>query len=161
MRLLLWLYPRGWRDRYRAEMEALLQLTRPTPRVAWDLLRGGLDARLHPRWPAVRRRVGLRALRAPTLVLMLGAAVFLVARAAGAGTWRPVAAAAVASAALGALLGLAGRRLRGRRHGSCPEDGDLEGGAGVPARPRPDAPPVLSAAAGGASPGSGRRSDPG
>ncbi len=43
------LYPATWRRRYGDELEALLSERRPGPRDALDLLRGALDARLHPR----------------------------------------------------------------------------------------------------------------
>jgi len=49
-RLLLWLYPRRWRRRYRAEFESLLEELgdqRSRPAIAWDLVRGALDARLY------------------------------------------------------------------------------------------------------------------
>ena len=49
MKRLLRLYPRAWRCRYQAEMEALLEETAPSVRVAFDLLMGALDARLHRR----------------------------------------------------------------------------------------------------------------
>jgi hypothetical protein len=45
---LLWLYPASWRRRYRPEMEALLEESPATPRGLLDLLRGALDAWLHP-----------------------------------------------------------------------------------------------------------------
>jgi len=153
MKVLLWLYPRAWRTRYQTEMEALLHRTRLTPGVAWDLLRGGLDARLHPQWPG--RRTGRRGIEVVLIVasaVLLGSGAFFVATAIWSGASRPVAVSALSSAALGALL--ASWRLR-RRRGTCRSDDDLEGGAAVPARPRPSAPPVLSAA----SPGSDRRSD--
>jgi hypothetical protein len=51
MRRLLWLYPAAWRRRYGAEMEAFLRQSRPGPREVIDLLRGALDAHLHPQWP--------------------------------------------------------------------------------------------------------------
>jgi hypothetical protein len=46
------LYPRAWRARYGAELLDLLE-TRPPDRAAWmDLVRGALDAHLHPGLPA-------------------------------------------------------------------------------------------------------------
>jgi cytochrome b6-f complex iron-sulfur subunit len=45
--LVLRTYPRHWRDRYGAEMTALLADRRPGLRDLLDLARGGLDARLH------------------------------------------------------------------------------------------------------------------
>jgi cytochrome b6-f complex iron-sulfur subunit len=45
--LVLWVYPRRWRDRYQAEMTALLAERQPGWGDLLDLARGGLDARLH------------------------------------------------------------------------------------------------------------------
>lgn len=52
---LLRLYPRGWRDRYEAEMLALLEQFKLGPRGRLDLVRGAIDARLlePTRLPAV------------------------------------------------------------------------------------------------------------
>jgi len=71
MRLLLWLYPARWRRRYGAEMRALLRQSRPGPRDAWDLLRGALDAHIHPQWPA--RSARARAVVAAALGTALAA----------------------------------------------------------------------------------------
>ena len=43
------LYPRAWRERYGGEMLAVLEQHEATLGTALDLLRGALDARLHPR----------------------------------------------------------------------------------------------------------------
>lgn len=48
MSALLRLYPRAWRDRYGDELEALLEEQPPTLADHFDLIRGALDARLHP-----------------------------------------------------------------------------------------------------------------
>ena len=45
--LVLRAYPRRWRERYGAEMDALLAERAPGWRDLLDLVRGGLDARLH------------------------------------------------------------------------------------------------------------------
>lgn len=59
-RWLVALYPGPWRARYGAEMLALLEDRPPTARDALDLVRGALDAHLHP---AVRSRIaGMAAL---------------------------------------------------------------------------------------------------
>lgn len=54
---LLQLYPRAWRDRHADEMRAILEDRPPTLGDRIDLVRGALDARLHPdvrsRLPAV------------------------------------------------------------------------------------------------------------
>ncbi|MDQ3766609.1 MAG: hypothetical protein M3346_04605 [Actinomycetota bacterium] len=47
MRWLVCLYPQRWRNRYGAELEAMLEQTRPTPRIVLDLVAGALDAHLH------------------------------------------------------------------------------------------------------------------
>jgi hypothetical protein len=56
MKHLLRLYPRGWRRRYGPEMEALLEATPFGWREAGDLVRGALDAHLHPQWRPHRGR---------------------------------------------------------------------------------------------------------
>ncbi len=48
MNRLVALYPRAWRDRYEAEFLALMADRSPTPRDRLDVLRGAVDARLHP-----------------------------------------------------------------------------------------------------------------
>jgi hypothetical protein len=48
MSRLLRLYPRAWRDRYLDEVAELLAARPPTPRDQLDLLRGAVDAWLHP-----------------------------------------------------------------------------------------------------------------
>jgi hypothetical protein len=61
-RWLVGLYPRAWRVRYGPEMLALLEDRPPSARDGIDLLRGALDAHIHP---AVRSRVaGMAALLA-------------------------------------------------------------------------------------------------
>jgi hypothetical protein len=49
---LLALYPRWWRERYADEMQALLELAPIRPRDRLDLIRGALDAWLHPPLPS-------------------------------------------------------------------------------------------------------------
>lgn len=51
MTALVRLYPRAWRDRYEAEFLGILQARPPTPRDRLDIVRGALDARLHPEVP--------------------------------------------------------------------------------------------------------------
>ena len=53
MRALLKLYPSTWRARYGEEMEALLEVRRPHRRERLDLVRGALDAWLHPATPSL------------------------------------------------------------------------------------------------------------
>ena len=62
-------YPRDWRERYGEELTELLAREQHSPRVAFDLLRGALDAHLHPqvgqgRPARVRRAVGVALLAA-------------------------------------------------------------------------------------------------
>lgn len=76
MRVLLWLYPRGWRRRYHAEMEAMLDETPVTLRSALDLALGVLDAHLHPPHASPRHRAVLRALG---FLLLLGSGTVAVA----------------------------------------------------------------------------------
>jgi hypothetical protein len=51
MRTLLRLYPAAWRERYGDEVAALLEEHPPTLLDHLDLIRGALDARLHPQVP--------------------------------------------------------------------------------------------------------------
>jgi hypothetical protein len=55
MKWLVWLYPARWRRRYGEEFLAVLDQQPLTPRILVDILRGALDARLHPR-PISRAR---------------------------------------------------------------------------------------------------------
>ena len=48
MSWLLWLYPRRWRRRYADEFLALMEARPLSPSVVLDVLRGALDAWLHP-----------------------------------------------------------------------------------------------------------------
>jgi hypothetical protein len=48
MSRLVALYPRSWRDRYEEEFLALLAERPPDPLDRLDILRGAIDARLHP-----------------------------------------------------------------------------------------------------------------
>jgi len=48
MSRLIGLYPAPWRARYEAELRAILEARPPTFADTLDLLRGALDARLHP-----------------------------------------------------------------------------------------------------------------
>jgi hypothetical protein len=60
--VLLRLYPRSWSRRYGAEMEALLEARPPNVRERVDLVRGALDAWLHPARPS----------RVPALAALVG-----------------------------------------------------------------------------------------
>lgn len=51
MSAILRLYPRDWRERYGDELAALLEEHPASPLDQLDLIRGALDARLHPQVP--------------------------------------------------------------------------------------------------------------
>jgi hypothetical protein len=68
---LLRLYPAAWRDRYEAELLAMLEQFRLGPRGRFDLARGAIDARLH----AATRVPARAALLAGGIWTFAGAAV--------------------------------------------------------------------------------------
>jgi hypothetical protein len=68
MRALLKLYPSTWRARYGDEMEALLEARRPDRRERLDLVRGALDAWVHPAKPSL----------APILAALIGGGLWTV-----------------------------------------------------------------------------------
>jgi hypothetical protein len=82
VKTLLRLYPRAWRDRYGDELLALLEDRPATPLDLLDLIRGALDARLHPQLagasgepnersvPMTDRLPGLAAIGGGILVLL-------------------------------------------------------------------------------------------
>ena len=58
-RWLVRLYPRAWRERYGAEMSAMLEQMRLTPAAIIDLVAGAIDARVAPhRIPASQTAPG-------------------------------------------------------------------------------------------------------
>jgi Clp amino terminal domain, pathogenicity island component len=57
MKWLLWLYPRRWRHRYAYEFVGVLEGRRFSVPVLLDILRGALDAWMHPELIAVPARV--------------------------------------------------------------------------------------------------------
>jgi len=65
---LLRLYPGPWRARYGEEMEALLEERRPDRRERLDLIRGALDAWMHPPTPSP----------APMLAALIGGGLWTV-----------------------------------------------------------------------------------
>lgn len=79
MTRLLQLYPRPWRDRHGDEMDALLVARAPGLRGRLDIVRGALDAHLHPelvpgpdgsfgvRPDTARRRLGVATMAGATL----------------------------------------------------------------------------------------------
>jgi hypothetical protein len=67
MRLVLWilcLYPPAWRERYEAEMVALLEQHEITLWTVLDLFIGALDARLDPHYRSSRQLLPLLRLQA-------------------------------------------------------------------------------------------------
>lgn len=69
MTALLRLYPRSWRERYEAEFLSLLEARPPSLDERVDIVRGAIDARLHPQVPGVdgapaseRQRVPIAAM---------------------------------------------------------------------------------------------------
>lgn len=68
---ILRLYPRAWRDRYEAEVLAVLEQAHLGPRARLDLARGALDARLH----AASRLPAAAALLSGALWTISGVAV--------------------------------------------------------------------------------------
>jgi hypothetical protein len=65
---LLRLYPRAWRTRYGTEMAALLEERRPDRRERLDLIRGALDAWVHPPVPSL----------APMVAALIGGGLWTV-----------------------------------------------------------------------------------
>ncbi|HEX5015891.1 MAG TPA: hypothetical protein VFV72_17225 [Candidatus Limnocylindrales bacterium] len=55
MSALIRLYPRAWRERYEAEFLTLLEARPPTLYDRFDIVRGALDARLHPQVRSAER----------------------------------------------------------------------------------------------------------
>lgn len=83
MTRLLLLYPRPWRDRHGDEMDALLAARAPDLRDRLDLVRGALDAHLHPELvPGPDGSFGNRpdaALRRLGVATMAGALLWVLA----------------------------------------------------------------------------------
>ncbi len=83
MSRLVALYPRAWRDRYEDEYLALLAERPPDQRDNLDIVRGAIDARLHPQLPSSpktpleRPPIGRWSVVAGWITL-LGAALFYV-----------------------------------------------------------------------------------
>ena len=78
-RLALRLYPPAWRDRFGAEFGALLDETRATPSVLFDVLVAAVDAHLHPTGPRRRWPLMIERLRSSELVVFASWVVFVVA----------------------------------------------------------------------------------
>lgn len=79
MSRMLALYPRGWRDRYEVEFRALMAERPPGPLDGFDIVRGAIDARLHPQLsPANPDRTPARV-RIGASVAVLGGAIWVAA----------------------------------------------------------------------------------
>jgi hypothetical protein len=76
---LLVLYPRGWRDRYGAEMRELLAQHHVSARTMLDLLFGAVDARLHPALLTSRELTVTRKIRTGQFVVSCAAALYALA----------------------------------------------------------------------------------
>jgi hypothetical protein len=85
VKTLLRLYPRAWRDRYGDELLALLEDRPASPLDLLDLIRGALDARLHPQLAGSAgeptERSVLMSDRLPGLAAIGGGILVLVATA--------------------------------------------------------------------------------
>ena len=81
MKRLIGLYPAGWRARYGPEFEAVLEARPPSARDRIDIVRGAIDARLHPQRPATGdaspARLRVRAM--PGVLLAMGGLSWVVA----------------------------------------------------------------------------------
>lgn len=102
MSWLVRLYPRAWRRRYAADLEATLAEWRPGPRDTCDLLVGAVDAHLHPQWQADRRWTSGLAAAVVAVVAGIGSHVLAIDEARVVMAGGPLARAA---AALDASLG--------------------------------------------------------
>ncbi len=109
MKRLVALYPAAWRVRYEDEFIALLEARRPSLSERLDIVRGAMDARLHPQ-VAGPQRVADRFWYVPLVGLaVFGLALFLVATdrsnvtptVSTAMAWRPATPGAVLRAAVG------------------------------------------------------------
>jgi hypothetical protein len=77
VRRLLRLYPAWWRRRYGEEVEAVLEELEPTPRLAIDLVRGAVDAWIHPRRGARMTEPYRRVPAIPAYLALLAPTLFL------------------------------------------------------------------------------------
>jgi len=73
---ILWLYPLGWRERYEAEMVALLSQHHITLWTILDLLTGALDARLDPHYRRAHQGLSLRRFKSSWRLLVASFVAF-------------------------------------------------------------------------------------
>jgi hypothetical protein len=79
MKRLVYLYPPEWRDRYGEEFSALLEARPVTPLDLLDIIRGALDAHLHPQVGGERSRFMQNSLRNSILIGFCAYIGFVVA----------------------------------------------------------------------------------
>jgi hypothetical protein len=82
MTLVFWilrLYPQGWRERYEAEMGALLEQHHITLWTILDLLMGALDARLDPHYRRAHQLLPLRRFKSSWRLLVASFVAFWIA----------------------------------------------------------------------------------
>jgi hypothetical protein len=90
MRLVIWmlrLYPPAWRERYEAEMVALLEQHEITLWTVLDLFIGALDARLDPHYRQARQLLPMQGLQASWKWLASAGVAFWLSRFLWAGMW--------------------------------------------------------------------------
>lgn len=76
---ILWLYPRGWRERYETEMVALLEQHEISFWTVLDLLMGAVDAQLDPHYRRERQLFPLRRFQTSWWMAISAFAVFWIA----------------------------------------------------------------------------------
>jgi hypothetical protein len=79
VRVALHLFPMAWLDRFGVEFGALLDETRATPSVLFDVLVAAVDAHVHPTGPRRRWPLMIERLRLSELVVFSSWVVFVVA----------------------------------------------------------------------------------
>jgi hypothetical protein len=79
VRVALRLFPVAWRERYGGEFGALLDETRATPPVLFDVLVAAVDAHVHPTGPRRRWPLMIERVRLSELVVFSSWVVFVVA----------------------------------------------------------------------------------
>jgi hypothetical protein len=79
LRRAIVLYPAAWRRRYGDEFEALLEQTRLTPRILFDVAVAAVDAHLNPTAPLRKWPFMFERLRASELAVFAGWILFVVA----------------------------------------------------------------------------------
>ncbi|MEO5885182.1 MAG: hypothetical protein ABIQ58_06675, partial [Candidatus Limnocylindrales bacterium] len=80
MNLLVRLYPQTWRDRYETEFQGILEARPPSARDRVDIVRGAIDARLHPEVPGSpeRPRLAMQSAHLAAGATIAAGAIWLV-----------------------------------------------------------------------------------